>query len=222
MQRRRMSGQTILLWVSVMIVLWSMQSCDDRPPVKESPLDLFWSLETALEHALDVHALELSYQLVNGLPDTMRVFVNISTLTVRYCNIDTLPNWICELRDLDNLNLSHNRLAEFPPQAFCIKRLRVLKLGSNPITRIPDSLDRLENMWTYSLDSCRLTSLPPSFVKSKAHIVRLGGNQIEALPDSLFLMKGTLEYLNLSGNPIPQHEKDRILRELSPKVTVVF
>ena len=59
MQRRRMSGQTILLWVSVMIVLWSMQSCDDRPPVKESPVDLFWSLETALEHPLDVHALEL-------------------------------------------------------------------------------------------------------------------------------------------------------------------
>jgi len=200
---------------------WAVESCEEYPTYVQT-IHEFWSLEDALKHPDDVRSLVLLLHPTNGLPDTIRVFHNLHTLIAPNCNISTVPDWFCELQWLSHINLSHNNISEFPLQVYCMKELAVIVLTGNRITRIPDSVDRFEKGICFDLDSCQLTSIPNSFIHSRFRIVRLNGNRIQALPDSLSKMKKTLEYLNLSGNPISEKEKERILRELSPEVKVVF
>ncbi|MBL0177068.1 MAG: leucine-rich repeat domain-containing protein [Ignavibacteria bacterium] len=198
-----------------------MSSCESG--TSSDNLHEYFSLEAALEDPLDVWVLDLTWAPCVGFPIEILRMKNMDMLVLPHCGIDSLPDGICDL-PIEWLELNGNRMTAFPHQAFCMRDLNTLILTGNPISRIPDSLELLPDKRPFilAMDSCRLTSLPASFVKFKAWNVWLNGNAISVLPDSLAQMKKSLRYLNLKGNPIAQLERERIIKELSPEVEVVF
>lgn len=202
-------------------MLVMMSACDSG--TSNDNYHEYYSLDAALTDPIDVWLLNLTWEPCAGFPIEILRMKNLKWLTLPNCGIDSLPDGICDL-PITKLSLERNRMIDFPRQVFCLEELDELILSGNPISRIPDSLQLLPDRMTFMfyLDSCRLTSLPPSFVKCKAQWIRLNGNAISMLPDSLWQMKKTLRYLNLKGNPIAQQERERIIKELSPEVEVIF
>ena len=68
-----------------------------------------------------------------------------------------------EQTELETLVLADNGLSEVSEQIGRLKRLRVLDLGHNELTQVPDALADLDGLTDFLyLHDNRLASLPPS------------------------------------------------------------
>ena len=129
-------------------------------------------LNEHFECASDVENVEtlLLYQnRLNFLPDSIQRFKNLASLDISNCGLQRLPDFITEMEQLvslsaknngltndtlpksferlpslKELNLSGNRLTEFPEQALELPGLRYLYLGGNQITEITKEVWRAQ------------------------------------------------------------------------------
>src|ERR1700720_2644264 len=73
------------------------------------------------------------------------------------------PESIWEETELETLVLADNGLSEVSEQIGRLKRLRMLDLGHNELTRVPDALANLSSLTDFLyLHDNRLSSLPES------------------------------------------------------------
>ena len=77
--------------------------------------------------------------------------------------LDRVPDYVWNETDLETLVLADNRLSELSEKIGGLKRLRMLDLGHNRLTGVPDSLGDLDGLtdFVYPHDN-RLTVLPSS------------------------------------------------------------
>jgi leucine-rich repeat protein SHOC2 len=93
--------------------------------------------------------------------------------------LDSIPDQIGDLINLDVLSLTDNRLRSLPASIANLVNLRELCVGANKLTTIPESISQLTNLTTLNLFENQISSIP-------AHILNLIN----------------LKRLNLSGNPL--------------------
>src|SRR5258707_12625052 len=73
-----------------------------------------------------------------------------------------VPESVWEQSELETLVLADNELSEVSEQIGRLKRLRMLDLGHNGLTKVPDTLADLDSLTDFLyLHDNRLTSLPP-------------------------------------------------------------
>ena len=74
-----------------------------------------------------------------------------------------VPEWVWERTDLETLVLADNELPEISNQIGHLKKLRMLDLGHNRLTEVPDALADLDGLTDFLyLHDNELTSLPSS------------------------------------------------------------
>jgi Leucine-rich repeat (LRR) protein len=112
-----------------------------------------------------------------------------------------VPEWVWERTDLETLVLAENELSEVSCQIGRLKNLRMLDLGHNRLTRVPDSLAGLDGLTDFLyLHDNQLTSLPPSLARlTKLRYLNVSENAFEVLPESIFCMTSLIE-LRASDN----------------------
>ncbi|XP_038824903.1 PH domain leucine-rich repeat-containing protein phosphatase 2-like isoform X1 [Salvelinus namaycush] len=100
--------------------------------------------------------------------------------------LEYLPDWVCDSRKVEVLDVTHNFLSELPARLLSSLSLRKLLAGNNRLQRLPDLLDHVP-----------------------LEVLDLQHNKLGELPESLFykalnkLSKlELLEELNLSGNKL--------------------
>ena len=72
-----------------------------------------------------------------------------------------VPEWVWERTDLETLVLADNELSEISNQIGHLKKLRMLDLGHNRLTQVPDALADLDGLTDFLyLHDNQLTSLP--------------------------------------------------------------
>ena len=145
-------------------------------------------------------------------------------LHLRNCNLETLPDWLGELRELEELDLQLNPIKEWPESLFQLHQLQLLyvsdakaefpydRLHAFPnlkslllaymrMTEVPPSVRQLRNLRTLYLYNNQLQFLP-DWLGELNHLRRLkvNGNQLESLPACLGRL-GELEDLALEDNP---------------------
>ena len=116
-----------------------------------------------------VETLLLHQNRLTQLPESVARFANLATLDVSNCGLARLPDFVAELGQLVSLsaknnglsndglpksfeglpglrelNLSGNRLTEFPEQVLDLPGLRYLYLGGNRITGIPKDVWKIQ------------------------------------------------------------------------------
>ncbi|EYC46253.1 hypothetical protein Y032_0403g824 [Ancylostoma ceylanicum] len=87
------------------------------------------------------------------------VFIDIS-----HNNFDSLPDWLCDLPQIDCLRVSNNRLSALPDRIFAAASMRYLYCKNNKIKSLPDPVENI------GLVSCvvygnQLTELPREFFR---------------------------------------------------------
>ncbi|KAM6980163.1 PH domain leucine-rich repeat-containing protein phosphatase 2 [Aplochiton taeniatus] len=91
--------------------------------------------------------------------------------------VEYLPDWVCDSRKIEVLDITHNLLSELPARFLSSFSLRKLLAGDNRLQRLPDLLDHVP---LEALD--------------------LQHNKLAELPESLFYKALNLKYLNASAN----------------------
>lgn len=125
----------------------------------------------------------------NGLQtiETLSPFQNLTSLDL---SGNLLTHVQLNLDSLEEISLSHNKLAAIPDLTSC-PRLKSVDLGENNISQIPDGVFAAQLQTLYAL--------------------RLSGNQIEAVSNTTFGNMSNLHMLNLAHNQleaIPQGTLD--------------
>lgn len=89
------------------------------------------------------------------------------SLDLRHLGLTSLPSCICNLRHLETLNLTGNKLSILPENIGNLSNLKNLYCSLNPILRLPNSFKKLEQLESLSLLFHRLETLPSVFSELK-------------------------------------------------------
>ncbi len=107
-------------------------------------------------------------------------------------SLTRIPSDIFSRIDLEELNLSNNRLTGAPQAEIRhLQKLRVLDLSNNNLTGLPAELGQLSNLETLDVSGNALTGLPMEL-----------GNLTQ------------LRLLDVSGNPYSKQDLDQIVKKL--------
>ena len=112
--------------------------------------------------------LNLSGLGLTELPEILRNrnFSHLENIDISNNNLESLPDWITELRELKGLNLSRNSLRELPQDLGKLS-LRVLWLSGNQLMSLPDSI-RSSPLKEIRLNGNSQLQLPSSILERPA------------------------------------------------------
>lgn len=119
------------------------------------------------------------------------------------------------------LKLGGEKITSLPEGIGNLTNLVELVLVHNQLTSLPDSIGNLTNLKELHLNNNQLTSLPESIGKlTNLEKLVLHNNKLKTLPNSIGNLK-KLERLDLVGNPISDEEVERI-KKLFPNTEIYF
>jgi Leucine-rich repeat (LRR) protein len=145
-------------------------------PATLAQLDQLEYLIVSNNRLSNLQSIELS---ASSVADQSKLFISLCTLDIAGNLIDRLPTILFEIRSLQELYVSHNRLTEIASQVGQLKALSTLDLSDNFFTELPVSvryLQRLERLFLHN-------------------------NQLHKLPTDLALLNQLTE-LTVHGNPL--------------------
>ncbi|XP_070635253.1 PH domain leucine-rich repeat-containing protein phosphatase 1 isoform X4 [Bos indicus] len=158
----------------------------------------FTDLPEVLQKLTAVEKLCMSGNCVEALRlQALRKMPHIKHVDLRNC-LENVPEWVCESRKLEVLDIGHNQICELPARLFCNSSLRKLLAGHNRMARLPESLER-----------------------TSVEVLDVQHNQLLELPPSLLMKADSLRFLNASANKLEtlppatlSEETNSILQEL--------
>ncbi|NWY37776.1 PHLP2 phosphatase, partial [Sylvia atricapilla] len=103
----------------------------------------------------------------------------LTCLELSHNQLQCVPDWACEAKKLEVLDMSYNLLLELPSRILRSLSLRKLMVGHN-----------------------RLQSLPPLLEHIPLEVLDLQHNLLTKLPETLFVKALNLRYLNASANSL--------------------
>ncbi len=126
------------------------------------------------------------------------------SIELSLCNLGltSLPDSLCQLAQLQSLDVSENQLTSLPDSLGQLAQLQALNVVGNQLTSLPDSLGQLVQLQTLDVSSNRLTSLPDSLGQlAQPQFLDVSHNRLTALPDSLGKL-AQLQSLSVVGNQL--------------------
>ncbi len=114
-----------------------------------------------------------------------------------------VPESVWDRAGLETLVLADNDLTEISGQIGRLRRLRMLDLGHNQLTAVPDSLGDLDGLSDFLyLHDNRFASLPASLQGlTKLRYLNISANAFELFPECVCGMAGLIE-LRVSDNSL--------------------
>jgi len=164
---------------------------------------IFFSLEEALKDPLNV--IELSFgnsALPMPLLRQIGSLINLRSLRLDWCKLDSLPPEIGSLTKLETLSLDYNNLTALPPEIGMLENVSFLTITNNCLLALPPEIGNLTNLRNLSLGDNKLTALPPEIGNlTNLHTLSLGDNKLTALPPEIGNLTNLRE-LNLLINKL--------------------
>jgi len=148
-------------------------------------------------------------QLVS-VPDWLGNLTDLTELDLSFNELTLVPDWLGNLTALTELNLRDNQLASVPESLGNLSALSTLDLSSNQLASVPESLGNLTALTSLRLNRNRLTGLPPRLADLLTGGLELGleGNPLaDPLPE--LAERGAVElatYLHSLYDAEPQYE----------------
>jgi len=101
--------------------------------------------------------------------------------------LNTLPTTIGNLRNLQILDLSHNKLKSLPDYVGNLKNLQTLDLSSNELKTLPDTIGKLKYLLILDVSNNMLTTLPNSIgnIKNLEELYISRNHAFSKLPNSI-------------------------------------
>ncbi|MDU0457788.1 MAG: COR domain-containing protein [Geobacteraceae bacterium] len=132
------------------------------------------------------HELTLGGHNLKTLPKSLLTLTWLKRLTIQDCKLPTLPEWLGELTQLQELHVYFSPLQSLPSSICRLKELKTLFLVDGFPTVADEVIGTLSNLEELSLQHFNLSKFPEWIRKlKKLKELYLGGNQITELPEWL-------------------------------------
>ncbi|KAK5851481.1 hypothetical protein PBY51_023029 [Eleginops maclovinus] len=142
----------------------------------------------------------VSHNQIQVLPGQIGALQVLEELDLSFNSLQVLPRTLCSLIKLRTLDADHNKLNQFPPEILSLSELEELDLSGNRFQALPADILKLRSIKILWLSSLNLIQLPDSFcLLQQLESLMLDGNQISFLPEDFSRMQ-RLKMLNLSSN----------------------
>lgn len=117
------------------------------------------------------------------------------------------------------LDLSKQKLTNFPIEILNFKNLIYLDLSKNRLTKLPDNIDQLQSLNYLNLSSNKINELPSNIVNIKTlSSLKIGSNKIKSLPSN-FSNLSSLVILEVYSNPL--HFEPKVLGLMSKNLKYI-
>lgn len=155
-----------------------------------------------LEKILNVQKVDFSCMDIKEIPQSICFLRNLEELELQFNRIVSLPETIGALSRLKFLDLHNNHIRFIPKEIGSMINLSALNLDWNDVEELPEEIGNLKNLSNLSLIGNRLRTLPVAVGSlSELLVLDLQTNQIISLPDSMRNLH-KLDTFDLSENPI--------------------
>jgi internalin A len=131
-------------------------------------------------------SLNLKFNQLNDLPDSIGKLINLTSLDLSYNYFNDLPESIGKLINLTSLNLSCIQCNNLPKSIEKLTSLTSLYLRSNQLNNLPRSIEKLTSLASLDLSYNQLNNLPELINKlNNLTTLYLGDNRLSDLPESI-------------------------------------
>ena len=139
-----------------------------------------------LDDFLSYVILRKSWSNINSIPDSIKFMTNLQELEFSGNGLTSLPESIGNLTKLWQLDCSYNQLTSLPKSIWNITNLAVLTCRDNQLTSLPESIGNLTNLISLDCSQNSLRNLPDS-IGNLTNLTYLDCTltNITSLPDSI-------------------------------------
>lgn len=139
-----------------------------------------------LKYSREGNALNLSRKGLTEFPESVFENKDLKVLRLYGNGIDSIPDRISELTQLEKLYIGRNKLKYIPASIGELKNLKILSVQYNEIDSLPEELGNLESLEQLWLNQNQLTRLPESLGNlNNLEILQVKFNQLDSLPNSI-------------------------------------
>jgi Leucine-rich repeat (LRR) protein/uncharacterized protein YeeX (DUF496 family) len=140
----------------------------------------------------------LNIYFVNTLPEWIGDLQSLTELYIQRCssNLKTLPDSICNLKNLAKLSVIGLTLEKLPDSIGSLSSLKELYLNDiKTLTYLPDSIGNLQNLAALTIHESGLEKLPDSIgnLSSLKELCMIGNRNLASLPDSIGSLKNLVK-----------------------------
>lgn len=166
-------------------------------------------LQTAPDELIETIVLN---NPIAELSEDLRRFKNLKTLSIGHqhqkssTGLTTLPPWIAQFINLENLHINNASLSELPKEISQLSQLKYLHIFNTQLQTLPDTIWQMSILESLHLRDNQLKEIPENIQLPRLKYLDLSRNQLTSLPESLVNLP-QLQTLYLEGNPwkfIPQ------------------
>jgi Leucine-rich repeat (LRR) protein len=169
---------------------------------KSFPQKITAVLEYLQEKEETIEKLECKSLYLTNIPEEICDLKDLVDLDVDYNNLTALPDSLGRLSSLQILSVSNNNLTALPYSLGNLLSLQRLYVSNNHLTAFPASLGSLFSLQLLSVDNNHLTALPDSLGSlSNLTWLSVNNNEFTTLPDSLCTLT-QLVNLNVNNNKL--------------------
>jgi internalin A len=137
---------------------------------------------------------------LKALPNELST-LNLEHIFLGRNEFETLPDWLCDCRNLREVSAFENQFRTVPDVLFRLPELKHLDLARNHIDTIPPQIGQLKALETLNFSANRLSSIASEIGSLPAlRYVDVSGNQLMAVPEEIGSLP-QLRVLHLSRNP---------------------
>lgn len=130
------------------------------------------------------------------------------------------PIEILQLNELRVLILAGNKIKSIPPEIGTLTKLEWLDLSNNKITELPKEISNLKNLKVIHINRNELITVPPEISQlERLELLDLWSNEIDSLPSEIGTMTN-LKELDLRGILIDDPEMVKIKSQVPPTTKV--
>ncbi|CAF1010484.1 unnamed protein product [Rotaria sordida] len=159
--------------------------------------------------------LNLDVNALTSLPDAICELKYLECLTVSCNKLQTLPLSFKKLIRLESLHLASNHFQAFPLVICQMESLKFLDLSCNQIVILPPTLSKLKYLRTLLLYNNKINEWPDALCDLiELRTLWLGKNELKRLP----IHFGQLKHLDWSNYPLSSNINDNPL--MSPPLNV--
>lgn len=153
-----------------------------------------------LKHSKEGNALNLSRRGLTEFPEEAFLNKDLRVLRLYGNNIDSIPDRISELVNLEKLYLGRNNLKYLPAAIGELKNLKILQIQYNELESLPEELSEMTNLEQLWLNQNKLHALPQSLGNLKnLEVLQVKFNRLDSLPNSIGNCE-SLKFVHLNRN----------------------
>lgn len=139
-----------------------------------------------LKASREGNALDLSRKGLTEFPEEVFANKDLKILRLYGNNIDSIPDRISELKNLEKLFVGKNDLKYVPASIGELKKLKILSLQYNKIDSLPEEIGNLVALEQLILNQNELEKLPSNLGELKnLEVLQVKFNQLDSLPESI-------------------------------------